>query len=186
MRSAEEFDDVRRLIAAGMNDCAIARTTGIPRKTVWQWRCRPAVRKPTTGGFFGLRCRPRLRRTSGSAVRIPVGALPRRRLYLARTPDLPPADHMRHKVSGDYCQMSRSDRRVVSPATRGTRTACHTMRGCFALLKPLAMPVPATRTPPQAPPANPPGTMATGTRRSGHRGVRLRSDPQRRLPRRRQ
>lgn len=44
MRSAEEFEDVQRLIAAGLNDCAIARQTGLPRKTVWQWRRRPGVR----------------------------------------------------------------------------------------------------------------------------------------------
>ncbi|WP_264028707.1 hypothetical protein [Mycolicibacterium brisbanense] len=44
VRSAEEFDNVQRLIAAGLNDCAIARQTGIPRKTVWEWRCRPSCR----------------------------------------------------------------------------------------------------------------------------------------------
>jgi hypothetical protein len=38
MRSAEEFETVRHLIASGMNDCAIARHTGVPRKTVWDWR----------------------------------------------------------------------------------------------------------------------------------------------------
>jgi hypothetical protein len=38
MRSAQEFDAVRRLIAAGLNDCAIARQTGIPRCTVRDWR----------------------------------------------------------------------------------------------------------------------------------------------------
>ena len=41
MRSAEEFDEVRRLIAAGTNDCAIARQTGVPRPTVRDWRRRP-------------------------------------------------------------------------------------------------------------------------------------------------
>ena len=39
MRSAQEFNDVQRLIADGMNDCAIARITGIPRRTVRDWRC---------------------------------------------------------------------------------------------------------------------------------------------------
>jgi hypothetical protein len=43
MRSAEEFNAVRQLIASGMNDCAIARLTGIPRPTVRDWRCRPQV-----------------------------------------------------------------------------------------------------------------------------------------------
>jgi hypothetical protein len=44
MRSAKEIDAVQRLIAAGLNDCAIARQTGIPRPTVWGWRRRPPVR----------------------------------------------------------------------------------------------------------------------------------------------
>lgn len=44
MRSAEEFNAVQRLIAAGVNDCEIARQIGIPRPTVWGWRQRPQVR----------------------------------------------------------------------------------------------------------------------------------------------
>jgi hypothetical protein len=43
MRSSEEFEAVQRLIAAGLNDCAIARQTSIPRRTVRDWRCRPQV-----------------------------------------------------------------------------------------------------------------------------------------------
>jgi hypothetical protein len=35
---------VQRLFAAGVNDCAIARETGIPRCTVRDWRCRPQIR----------------------------------------------------------------------------------------------------------------------------------------------
>jgi hypothetical protein len=38
VRSAEDFGAVQYLIATGMNDCAIARQTGIPRRTVWDWR----------------------------------------------------------------------------------------------------------------------------------------------------
>lgn len=41
MRSATEHNAVRQLIAAGENDCAIARQTGIPRRTIWEWRHRP-------------------------------------------------------------------------------------------------------------------------------------------------
>jgi hypothetical protein len=50
MRSAEEFEAVQRLIAAGVNDCAIARQTGIPRRTVRDWRCRPQLRIRTAVG----------------------------------------------------------------------------------------------------------------------------------------
>jgi hypothetical protein len=38
MRSIEEVRQVGALVAAGMNDCAIARRTGIPRGTVRCWR----------------------------------------------------------------------------------------------------------------------------------------------------
>jgi hypothetical protein len=60
VRSAEEFNTVQRLIAAGMNDCAIARQTGIPRRTVCDLRRRPLVRprnsgtSPCTHDFSGL------------------------------------------------------------------------------------------------------------------------------------
>lgn len=51
MRSAEEFNAVRDLIATGINDCAIARQTGIPRRTVWEWRhCVAAVRVRASKG----------------------------------------------------------------------------------------------------------------------------------------
>src|SRR6478735_9830079 len=49
MRSAEQFDAAKRLIAAGINDCAIARQLGIPRPTVRDWRCRPQ-RRPRLDG----------------------------------------------------------------------------------------------------------------------------------------
>ncbi|MDT7763106.1 MAG: hypothetical protein QOC63_2526, partial [Mycobacterium sp.] len=50
MRSAEEFNSVQRLVAGGMNDCAIARQTGIPRPTVRDWRCKPGIRPRNRGG----------------------------------------------------------------------------------------------------------------------------------------
>ncbi len=49
MRSAEEFDAAQRLIAAGVNDCEIARRLGIPRPTVRDWRTRLQRRpRPTS------------------------------------------------------------------------------------------------------------------------------------------
>jgi hypothetical protein len=50
MRTADEFNDVQRLIAAGVNDCAVARLTGIPRPTVRDWRSRPQVRRRLPAG----------------------------------------------------------------------------------------------------------------------------------------
>jgi hypothetical protein len=38
MRSQQEVTRVGELIAAGMNDCQIERATGIPRRTVFDWR----------------------------------------------------------------------------------------------------------------------------------------------------
>jgi hypothetical protein len=38
MRTAAEMSRVRRLLALGLNDCEIARRTGIPRTTVRDWR----------------------------------------------------------------------------------------------------------------------------------------------------
>jgi transcriptional regulator with XRE-family HTH domain len=38
VRSQAERDRVRELVAAGLNDCQIARVTGIPRGTVRDWR----------------------------------------------------------------------------------------------------------------------------------------------------
>ena len=48
MRPAEQFDAARRLIAAGVNDCAISRQLGVPRPTVQDWRRRPQIRPRMT------------------------------------------------------------------------------------------------------------------------------------------
>jgi Homeodomain-like domain-containing protein/LAGLIDADG DNA endonuclease family protein len=40
---------VQRLIADGLNNCAIARQTGVPRRTVSDWRRKPSVRSRDTG-----------------------------------------------------------------------------------------------------------------------------------------
>jgi hypothetical protein len=50
MRSAAEFNAVQRLIAAGVNDSAIAAQTGIPRCTVRDWRWRPQLRSRDSRG----------------------------------------------------------------------------------------------------------------------------------------
>ncbi|MGH2694547.1 MAG: helix-turn-helix domain-containing protein [Actinomycetota bacterium] len=38
MRPREEYERVRALLDQGFNDCQVARTTGIPRGTIRQWR----------------------------------------------------------------------------------------------------------------------------------------------------
>ncbi|MGO9511934.1 MAG: helix-turn-helix domain-containing protein [Mycobacterium sp.] len=57
MRSAEEFEAVQRLIADGLNDCAVARQTGVPRRTVWEWRYRTSrirARMPRGSSTCGI------------------------------------------------------------------------------------------------------------------------------------
>jgi hypothetical protein len=49
MRSFDEYHSVQQLVASGMDDCAIARKTGIPRTTVCMWR-RGRPRSPTPVG----------------------------------------------------------------------------------------------------------------------------------------
>jgi LAGLIDADG-like domain len=63
VRSAEQFDAAKRLIAAGVNDCAIARQIGVPRPTVQDWRRRPQIR-------------PRLMSASACGVAHDFSALP--------------------------------------------------------------------------------------------------------------
>jgi hypothetical protein len=55
VRSAEQFDAARRLIAAGVNDCAISRQLGVPRPTVQDWRRRPQIRRsPVSASSCGI------------------------------------------------------------------------------------------------------------------------------------
>ncbi|MBW0015806.1 MAG: hypothetical protein JO059_21980 [Mycobacterium sp.] len=53
MWPAEQFEAAQRLVAAGVNDCAIARQLGVPRPTVRDWRCRQQIRPRLS---FGSNC----------------------------------------------------------------------------------------------------------------------------------
>jgi hypothetical protein len=48
MRSLQEREQVKGMVEAGLNDCAISRATGIPRSTVREWRSI-AFRPPLSG-----------------------------------------------------------------------------------------------------------------------------------------
>jgi Homeodomain-like domain len=50
VRSVEQFEAARRLSAAGVNDCAIARQLGVPRPTVQDWRRRRQIRPRLASG----------------------------------------------------------------------------------------------------------------------------------------
>jgi hypothetical protein len=41
VRSSSEFAAVKALVATGLNDCEVARRSGVPRSTVQEWRNRP-------------------------------------------------------------------------------------------------------------------------------------------------
>ena len=45
VRPQAEWDEVHRLIATGFNDCAIARATGVNRRTVMDWRHQGPMRQ---------------------------------------------------------------------------------------------------------------------------------------------
>jgi hypothetical protein len=56
VRSYEEVEKVRCLVSAGLNDCEIARLTGIPRATVRDWRAnrRWLIPQPAEPDLAGL------------------------------------------------------------------------------------------------------------------------------------
>jgi hypothetical protein len=55
VRPTEEFQLVQRLISSGLNDCEVARQSGIPRATVRDWRRREHIReRPTTDSACGI------------------------------------------------------------------------------------------------------------------------------------
>lgn len=118
MRSAEEANTVQRLIAAGMNDCAIARQTGIPRRTVCDLRRRPLVRPRSSGtspcvhDFYGL---------PADAYCYLLG------LYLG---DGCLSQHAEHGISGlpSIRNTRASSTAVARPSTRCFRRSTHRLR----------------------------------------------------------
>lgn len=55
-RPASEVEAVLKLVAGGLNDCAISRATGIPRVTVRDWRIYGGQRRPGTKGAGPTDC----------------------------------------------------------------------------------------------------------------------------------
>ena len=73
MRPAEQFDAARRLIAAGVNDCAISRQLGVPRPTMQDWRRRPQIRPRDDEYIIALRRRSRLLGTPARRLLLLLG-----------------------------------------------------------------------------------------------------------------
>ena len=184
MRSADEFNEVRQLIAAGMNDCAISRHTGIPRPTVRDWRCRPQVLTRIPAGSMAC------------GVDHDFAALP-----------AAPYSYLLGLYLGDGC-ISRSRRVWRLRVVLDTKypAIIDRCREAIDMLMPAqrarVMQLPkncaeVSRTPnigracspSTAPAKSTPDctrTVAASAHRPGHRGIHSRPDPQRRLSRRRQ
>lgn len=56
MRSREEYERVAELLRAGMNDCQIARATGVPRRTVLDWRNKGKPGRYCSGSRYRPLC----------------------------------------------------------------------------------------------------------------------------------
>jgi hypothetical protein len=56
MRSNAEYAEVKNLVARGVNDCKIARSTGIPRTTIRDWRRGSTASRRTDARKACLRC----------------------------------------------------------------------------------------------------------------------------------
>ncbi|HYB38399.1 MAG TPA: helix-turn-helix domain-containing protein [Mycobacterium sp.] len=121
MRSAEEFSAVQRLIAAGMNDCAIAQQTGVPRTTVCDWRRRPQVRsrsgkhqRATSMTFLAYqRMRTAIFWLCAWATSASRDAA-----------ECASEDHARHEVSRNHPPLSQRHRYPDARAARSTHRLC--------------------------------------------------------------
>jgi hypothetical protein len=64
VRSIEQRERVASLVAGGLNDCQIERETGIPRRTICDWRRSPP----------GRSARPRCAVCEGAPERVPAAS----------------------------------------------------------------------------------------------------------------
>jgi hypothetical protein len=135
---------VQRLIATGMSDCAIARETGIPRKTVRERRCNPPIRaRPTASSACGI---DDDFTALSPAYCYLLGPLSRRRLYLAERPRLEITNHLRRKLPGHHCPLLPSDRHSDAGTARGNPTSSQSLHRGLAVLEAVATSLSAARS----------------------------------------
>ena len=185
MRSAQEFNDVQRLIADGMNDCAIARITGIPRRTVRDWRCKPPIWPRNRSESASCRAEHYLSTIPAEAYCYLLG------LYLGDgcISRHPRSFQLRITLDSKYPAIVDRCRQAVDilmprQCARVRLRIGQLQRG-VVVLKALAMPVPAARSRQETQARDSTRTLAASARRPGDRRVHPRPDPQRRVPRRR-
>ena len=120
MRSLDEFETVKNLAASGMNDCAIARKTGIPRRTVRDLRCRPMIRARLSAAGSMLRNRSRLRLRCRRRLRLSTRDLPGRWLHLTRPPRVATEDHTRLSLPRNHRpHVARPSKSLCRASVRG-------------------------------------------------------------------
>ncbi|MEZ0367070.1 helix-turn-helix domain-containing protein [Mycobacterium sp. pUA109] len=173
MRCAEEFDTVQRLIADGINDCAIARLTGIPRPTVRDWRRRPQIRS-------------RQSREPGSCTHdfasLPVEAYCYLLgLYLGDgcISRLPRVWRLRITLDAKYPGIIQRCREAIDILMPGQHAALlrrsDSCTEVSPLLQALAVFIPSAWPRQEALAADPTRALAGGIGQPGHRGIRSRS-----------
>jgi hypothetical protein len=92
MHSAETVSLVLDLVGRGLNDCEIARMTGVPRSTVRDWR---VGKVPMRAGGRCEICAGKSLDTPGAAYAYLLGMYLGGRMHLAPSAGLPTTDHSR-------------------------------------------------------------------------------------------
>ena len=185
MRSAQEFNDVQRLIADGMNDCAIARITGIPRRTVRDWRCKPPIWPRNRSESASCRAEHYFSTIPAEAYCYLLG------LYLGDgcISRHPRSFQLRITLDSKYPAIVDRCRQAVDILMPRQCARCAAAIGQLqrgvVVLKALAVPVPAAWSRQETQARDSTRALAASARRPGHRRIHPRTHPQRRVPRRR-
>lgn len=148
-RPEDEVARVQCLIAAGQNASQIARSTGIPRSTIRDWRLHgaPTGRTGRPGKSPCQRCGRSRSLPLVAAYAYPAWALSGRRMHLQAPPHIQAPDHTRRGVSGDHQPCRNGDRsHPTSGASADRPSRLRTLRRGVYVLAALAMSVPAART----------------------------------------
>jgi hypothetical protein len=176
MRSLEEFEAIQRLVAIGLNNCVIARQTGIPRRTVLDWRRRPALRAklPAASSNCGidhdLPALPPAAYCCLLGLYLGDGCITRnRRVWQLRiTLDC------RYPGIINRCREAID---ILMPRQRAATLIRSDHCTEVSLNQTLAVSISAAWSRQEAFEADPAGALAGSTRERGHRGIRSQSDP---------
>jgi len=182
MRSADEFNEVRqahsrrhqrlRHRSADRHTAADSARLALPSAS--------PIKSP--GRLRGVRRCPQFRDFARSAIFVSPRHVSRRRLHLADAPRLASPRRAGREVPGDHRTLSRGNRHAHARSARKRHAAPEELRPGGAVLQALAVSVATAWAWQKAREADRTRTLATGTRRPGHRGVRPCPASLRRLP----